>query len=131
MYVVCYCQIYAFHPSLNLGKIVIIRSFQQSEDEIYDLSHFRQEHVFFFDKTTFFQLKDAATGDLVHEKAPSLAELLSAELKFTIDTLNNWFSNMIEPKFLKLSHIKKKHFIEKKPTYTWNYLSCLWVSSGC
>ena len=89
MYVVCYCQIYAFHPSLNLGKIVIIRSFQQSEDEIYDLSHFRQEHVFFFDKTTFFQLKDAATGDLVHEKAPSLAELLSAELKFSIDMLNN------------------------------------------
>ena len=89
MYVVCYCQIYAFHPSLNLGKIVIIRSFQQSEDEIYDLSHFRQEHVFFFDKTTFFQLKDAASGDLVHEKAPSLAELLSTELKFSIDMLNN------------------------------------------
>ena len=29
MYVISYCPIYAFHPSLNLDKIVILRSFQQ------------------------------------------------------------------------------------------------------
>ena len=28
MYVVSYCQIYAFHPASNLDKIVIYRSFQ-------------------------------------------------------------------------------------------------------
>ena len=38
MFVVSYCQIYSFHPSLNLDKIVIFRSFQQSPKEIYDLS---------------------------------------------------------------------------------------------
>ena len=38
MFVVRYCQIYSFHPSLNLNKIVIFRSFQQSPEEIYDLS---------------------------------------------------------------------------------------------
>ena len=70
---------------------VIFRSFQQSLDEIYDLSHFQQEHVAFFDRTTFFQLKDTATAVLAREKATSLAELFSAELKFTIDTFNNWF----------------------------------------
>ena len=48
MFVVSYCQMYSFHPSLNLEKIVIFRSFQQSAEEIYDLSHFRQEHVAFF-----------------------------------------------------------------------------------
>ena len=48
MFVVSYCQIYSFHPSLNLEKIVIFRSFQQSAEEIYDLSHFRQKHVAFF-----------------------------------------------------------------------------------
>ena len=37
MFVVRYCQIYLFHPSLNLDKI-IFRSFQQSPEEIYDLS---------------------------------------------------------------------------------------------
>ena len=29
MYVIGYCQIYSFHPSLNLDKIVIFRSYQQ------------------------------------------------------------------------------------------------------
>ena len=41
MFVVSYCQIYSFHPSLNLDKIVIFRSFQEIPEEIYDLSHFR------------------------------------------------------------------------------------------
>ena len=30
MFIVSYCQIYSFHPSLNLDKIVIYRSFQQT-----------------------------------------------------------------------------------------------------
>ena len=33
MFVVSYCQIYSSHPSLNLDKIVIYRSFQQTADE--------------------------------------------------------------------------------------------------
>ena len=34
MFVVSYCQIYSFHLSLNLDKIVIFRRFQQSPEEI-------------------------------------------------------------------------------------------------
>ena len=30
MFIVSYCQFYPFHPSLNLDKIVIYRSFQQT-----------------------------------------------------------------------------------------------------
>ena len=40
MFVISYYQIYAFHPSLNLNKIVIFRSFQQKADETYNLDHF-------------------------------------------------------------------------------------------
>ena len=89
MYVISYCQIYLFHPPLNLDKVVIFRSFQQAAKEIYDLSHFKQEHVPFFNKTTFYQLKDAASAALAREKATSLAELFSIELKFTVDILND------------------------------------------
>ena len=38
MFLVSYYQIYSFHPSLNLDKIVIFRSFQQSPEEICNLS---------------------------------------------------------------------------------------------
>ena len=60
---------------------------------MYDLSHFRHEHIPYFDNITFNQLKDAATAVLAREKSTSLSELFSVELKFTIDTLNCWFSH--------------------------------------
>ena len=63
MYVISYCQIYSFHPSLNLDKIVIFRSFQQKADEIYNLRYFKREHVPFFDKTTFYQLKNSISSN--------------------------------------------------------------------
>ena len=47
MFVVSYCQIYSFCPALNLDKIVIFWSFQQTAEEIYNLSHFKQEHTLF------------------------------------------------------------------------------------
>ena len=53
LYVISYCQIYSFHPSLNVDRIVIFGSFQQKADKIYDFSHFKHEHAPFFDKTTF------------------------------------------------------------------------------
>ena len=48
MFMVSYCQIYAFHPDLNLDKIVIFRSFQQSSVEINSLDCFSQDHARFF-----------------------------------------------------------------------------------
>ena len=77
MYVISYCQIYSFYPSLNLGKTVIFRSFLQKLDEIYDLNHFKKEHDPFFNRTTFCQLKDAADAALAQHKVAYLAELFT------------------------------------------------------
>ena len=113
MFVVSYCQIYSVHPRLILEKIVIFRSFQQSAEKLYNLNQFRHEHTAYFDKTTYYQLKDAADAVLAREKSTSLAALFSVELKFTIDTLNVWFSDTIKSKFLDLNDIKKQNFIKE------------------
>ena len=110
MYVMSYCQIYSFHLSLGLDKVVVFGSFQQTPEQIYDLSHFKNEHAAFFDKTTFYQLKDTASVVLSREKLTSLAELFSIELKFTIDTLKAWFGKIIKPKFFEIEYTKKKDF---------------------
>ena len=52
-----------------------------------------------FQQEDFFQLKDAASAVLAREKSTFLDELFSVALKFTIDTLNDWFSNIIKPFF--------------------------------
>ena len=114
MYAVSYCQIYTFHPELNLGKIVTYRSFQQKPQEIYDLSHFKSEHVPFFDKVTLRQLKDAASAVLSREKSTSLAELFSNKLKFTIDTLKYWFNRIIKLKFFEVDSFMKIDWRKKK-----------------
>ena len=99
--VISYCQIYTFHPSLNLDKIVVFRSFQQKPEEMYDLSHFKKEHKpYFYQK--LHQLKDVADAVFARHKSISLAELFSVKLKFTINTLNARFSSIIKPKFLEL-----------------------------
>ena len=113
MFVVSYCQIYSFHPSLNLDKIVISRSFQQRAKEIYNLSRFKQDHISLLNKTTFYQLKDTASALLARKKSTSLAELFYVELKFTIDTLNDWFSRIIKPKFFELDDTKKQIFMKE------------------
>ena len=113
MYVVSCCQIYTFHLGLNLDKIVIFRSFQQNKEEIYDLSHIKKEHVPSFDKTTFFQLKDAVSAVLAREKLTSLAELVSAELKFIVNTLNDWFTNITKPKFLNWAMLRDRFSLKK------------------
>ena len=92
MYVISYCQIFSFHRALNLDKIVIYRSFQQTSEETCDLSHFKSEHSPFFGNVTLKQLKDAASDVLSEQKCTSLAEFFSIELKFTIDTLKSWLT---------------------------------------
>ena len=60
-------------------------------------------------------MKDAAYAVLAREKSTSLAELFSVELKFTVDTLNEWFSKIIKPKFFQLDDIKKQIFLKENP----------------
>ena len=118
MYVMSYCLIFIFDKSLKMHKIVIYRSFQQMSWQLYNPSHFRQEHVPFYDRTTLRQLKDAASAILSREKCTSLAEVFSIELKFTIDILKSWNTRIMKREFFELdSYDKKKKNGEKKPLW--------------
>ena len=63
--------------------------------------------------TTFYQLKDAASAVLACEKSMSLAKLFSVELKFTVDTLNDWFSRIIKSENFEHDDIKKQIFMKE------------------
>ena len=110
MYVMSYCMIISFNKALNFDKIVIFRSYQQTSIEPYDISHFKQEHVAFFDQVTLRQLKDAASAVAFREKSTSLAEMFCIELKFTIDTLKFWFNKIIKPRSFEVDYNQKDRF---------------------
>ena len=88
-----------FNPSLNLQKIVVFRSFQQNFEEITSLDHFLQKHIPFFDQVTTAQMTDAVTK----------------VLKFTLDTLVNWFNSVSRQKYLEQNYFQKRAFIVKNP----------------
>ena len=60
-------------------------------------------------------MKDAASAVLAREKSTSLAKLFSVELKFTVETLNEWFSRIIKPKFFETDDIKEQIYLKENP----------------
>ena len=62
---------------------------------------------------------------LVREKSTFLAELFSVELKFTVNTLNDWFSNTIKLKFFELNDIKKQIFTSENPVVSSKTISSI------
>ena len=66
MYVVSYCMVIAFHPDLNIPRIVIFRSYNQSPEKLTSLTHFQalEYNVFAnkgnYNKVTLKQLENAA-----------------------------------------------------------------------
>ena len=98
MFVVSYCMIIAFHQTINLPRIVIFRSFDKNENELYSLSHFNiidfdffNQNKRYFNFTTLRQLKTTASNVLQKESNTALAEMFTIELKFTVDAIKKWF----------------------------------------
>ena len=57
MYVLTYCIIIAFHPKLDIERIVIFHSFQQNQDQLFDLSHLKDQMFQFVAPVTLNQIK--------------------------------------------------------------------------
>ena len=71
----------------------------------------------------FINLKTTAV--LARKKSTSLAGLFSVELRFTVDTLNNWFLNRIKPKFIELDYIQKQMFTRENPIISTKTKCCI------
>ena len=116
MFVVSYCMIVSFNRRLGFPKIIIHRSFDQTEDEILSVNHFSDEQEPFMDRATLSQFRDAARDVISRKKYMSLAEMFNTELKFTIGTLKSWFDKVIKMRFTDLSYAEKILLKQKNPT---------------
>ena len=57
MYVVRYCMIIAFHPDLNIPRLYIYRSYDQSNEDLTSLHHFDAVQRNFFNFRENFNIK--------------------------------------------------------------------------
>ena len=60
MFAVSYVMIVAFHPKLNLDRIIIQRSFAHSLEQLTTLVYFTREQLFDVDSSLIKMLKDMA-----------------------------------------------------------------------
>ena len=97
MYVVSYCMIIVLPPDLNLPRLYIYRSYDQSDEDLTSLHHFDVVHRNFFDFSENFnlktlkQLQNATLAVKKKKDNSAFAEVFSIELKFTVDCLKFWF----------------------------------------
>ena len=91
MNVVSYVIILAFHPNLNLPRIIIERSFGHSLERISQIDYLTSEQLKYKDIITLKQLRDSALT--VHKKTNPLAvsEMFSIEIRLATNCLLPWF----------------------------------------
>ena len=62
MYPVSYAFVIAFHPSLNIEKILVVRSFNHTFEQLSDVSYLKDEMLPFIDPIKAIQLRDCAAA---------------------------------------------------------------------
>ena len=115
MYAIIYCLIFAFHPKLDIDRIVIYRTFQQTQDQLFDLSHLKSQMLQFLDKVMLNRLKDASLKVYLKQSCFALSEMCSLELKFTIDLLVKWFYSIYEMRVFETDALTKQTYEKIQP----------------
>ena len=91
MFAVCYVIIFAFHPALNLDRIIVERNFGCSLQKLVDVNYLKCDIISFADATTMQQLKDYPIRASQKNYKQVISEIFSNEIKFVADCVMRWF----------------------------------------
>ena len=79
-FVVSYVIIVAFHPNLNLKKLICERSYVHSLHKLNSLSYLTKDQLKFSNTVTLKQLKDAAALHSLRKSKKSMVQMLTMEM---------------------------------------------------
>ena len=122
MNVVSYVIILAFHPKLQLPRIVIERSFGHSLEKLCQIDYLTSEQLKYGDVITVKQLRDCALA--AHKKTNKLAisEMFCTEIKFATDCVLRWYHDKYSNSELT---IESKNEFERKNPINWENGECV------
>ena len=125
MKAVSYVIIFAFHPELEMKRIIIERSFGHSLQKLTTIDYLTAEQLKFKDTTTLKQLRDCAFSVASKKNKIAISEMFSAEIKFATDCLLSWFNSKYKSENLQLSIERKREYEIKNPI-NWQTDKC-WI----
>ena len=79
MFVVSYIMIVAFHPALNLERVIIYRSFAHTFDQLSNIDYLSREQISFTDNYLIHMLKDCPRDVAKRQCKNSLGQMFSVE----------------------------------------------------
>ena len=109
-FVVSHVMIVAFHPKLDLDRIIIQRSFAHSIEQLTALDYFTREQLFFVDSSLIKMLKDIAFEVVKRKCKNSVGKMFSIESALVKKTLSKWFNQKVKRKFTRINPIVKLRY---------------------
>ena len=92
MFVLSYTLIFAFHPKLNLNRVIVQRCFDRSLLKLTMVDYLTEDQLKFVDKNFRNQLKDCATNVPKRRCKNVAAEIFAIDLKFASNYLLKRFN---------------------------------------
>ena len=122
MNVVSYVIILAFHPKLQLPRIVIERSFGHSLEKLCQIDYLTSEQLKYGDVITIKQLRDCALAAYEKTNKLAISEMFCTEIKFATDCVLRWYHDKYNN--LELS-IENKAEFERENPIDWENGECV------
>ena len=126
MLLVSYVMIVAFHPALQLDRIIVYRSFAHSLEELTTLEYLTREQITFIEPHLISMLKDMAFEVAKRKCKNSLGQMFSIESALVKKTLFKWFNTKFKQQFDKINPFKKLRY-ESQNLINWQ--TTKWVIS--
>ena len=105
MNAISFAIIFAFHPNLDIKRVIIERSFGHSLEKLASIDYLTGEQLKYVDAITLKQLRDCALEVADRKNCHAISQMFSIELKFAADCLLKWFY---------AKNKKKRTFISRK-----------------
>ena len=125
MIAVSYVIIFAFHPDLEIDRIIIEHSFGHSQSQYFSLNYLNTEQLKYNNLTLLKQLFLV----LGKKRKIAISEMFTTELKFASDCLIKWFNAKYKSQNIVISNdLKRKYEIEHPVDYSENRCCNLYIS---
>ena len=115
MFVVSYTLIFDFHPKLNLNRVIVQRSFDNSLSKLATVDYLTEDQLKFVDKDLTNQLKDCAINVSERRCENVVAQIFAVELKFASNCLLKRFNRKLKIQNMEIDHKEKTTYEASNP----------------
>ena len=107
MFVISYTLIFAFHPKLNLNRVIVQRSFGHSLLKLATVDYLTKDQLKFVDKDLINQLTNCAINVSERQCKNAVGQIFAVKLKFGSNCFLKWLNRKFKIRNMEIDHKEK------------------------